>query len=125
MWLGIVAVVGLGLLALYVEHFAYMGYKGFLLRALLVALVTGGLIVTFKDKKPKAEQGNSKKLRQKVDRVIVGDIKMDENDLLDLLAELLVDTKQARERGTIDEETRVKNIERADKLFDLLGKNNK
>lgn len=62
----------------------------------------------------------SKELRQKVDRIIAGDIKMDENDLLDLLAELLVDTKRARERGTIDEETRVKNIERADKLFDML-----
>jgi hypothetical protein len=51
MWFGIAAIVVLGLLVLYVEHFAYMGYKGFFLRALLVALVTGGLIVTFKDKK--------------------------------------------------------------------------
>ncbi|MHC4571830.1 MAG: hypothetical protein ACYS0C_07125 [Planctomycetota bacterium] len=56
MWLGIVAIVGLGLLAQYVEHFAYWGYKGFCFRAFLVALVTGGLIITFKDKKPKDEQ---------------------------------------------------------------------
>ncbi|MHC4159573.1 MAG: hypothetical protein ACYSSO_10905 [Planctomycetota bacterium] len=58
MWLGIAGIVGLGLLAQYVEHFAYWGYKGFCFRAFLVALVTGGLITTFKDKKPKDEQGN-------------------------------------------------------------------
>lgn len=62
----------------------------------------------------------SKELLQKVDRIITGDIKVDENDLLDVLAELLVDTKQAREMGTIDEETRAKNIERADTLFNML-----
>jgi hypothetical protein len=53
MWFGIAAICGLGWLGLYVEHFAYMGYKGFFFRAFFVALVTGGLIVTFKDKKPK------------------------------------------------------------------------
>ena len=53
MWLGIAAICVLGWLGLYVEHFAYMGYKGFFFRAFFVALVTGGLIVTFRDKKPK------------------------------------------------------------------------
>ena len=53
MWAGIAAIVGIGLLGLYVEHFAYMGYEGFCLRAFLVALVTGGLICTFKEKKDK------------------------------------------------------------------------
>ena len=58
MGVGLVAICGLAWLALYVEHFAYMGYKGFFLRTFLVALVIGGLIVTFtdkKDKKPKDE----------------------------------------------------------------------
>jgi hypothetical protein len=93
----------------------------------LIVTITGGLVFTFKDNKPKDEQkqaDKSKKLQQKVDRVIVGDIKMNKDELLDILVELLVDTKQARERKTMDEETRVKNIERADKLFDLLCKNN-
>ena len=56
MWCGIAAICGLGWLGLYVEHFAYMGYKGFFFRAFFVALVTGGLIVTFRDKKPKDKQ---------------------------------------------------------------------
>ena len=59
MWCGIAAICGLGWLGLYVEHFAYMGYKGFFFRAFFVALVTGGLIVTFRDKKatkPKDER---------------------------------------------------------------------
>lgn len=60
MWLGIVAIVGLGLLAQYVEHFAYWGYKGFCFRALLVALVTGGLIITFKNKKATKPKDNQK-----------------------------------------------------------------
>ena len=47
MWVGIAATCGLGWLGLYVEHFAYMGYKGFFFRAFFVALVTVGLIVTF------------------------------------------------------------------------------
>ena len=53
MWCGIAAICGLGYLGLFVEHFTYMGYKGFFFRAFFVALVTGGLIVTFKDKKNK------------------------------------------------------------------------
>ena len=53
MWCGIAAICGLGWLALYVEHFAYMGYKGFFFRAFFVALVTAGLIYTLKDKSPK------------------------------------------------------------------------
>jgi hypothetical protein len=56
MWCGIGAICGLAYLALYVEHYAYMGYKGFFFRAFLVALVTAGLIVTFKDKKAKKPQ---------------------------------------------------------------------
>ena len=62
MWVGIAATCGLGWLGLYVEHFAYMGYKGFFFRAFFVALVTVGLIVTFKDKKdakPKDNQNNN------------------------------------------------------------------
>lgn len=51
MWAGIVAICGLGFLVQYVEHYAYWGYGGFCFRAFLVALVTGGLIVTFKEKK--------------------------------------------------------------------------
>ncbi|MHC4337013.1 MAG: hypothetical protein ACYSTG_03555 [Planctomycetota bacterium] len=53
MWVGILAICGLGWLGLYVEHFAYMGYKGFFFRAFFVALVIGGLIITFSDKKNK------------------------------------------------------------------------
>lgn len=53
MWAGITAVVGLAFLVQYVEHFAYWGFKGFYFRAFIVALITGGFIITFKDKKPK------------------------------------------------------------------------
>jgi hypothetical protein len=53
MWFGIAAICGLGWLGLYVEHFAYMGYKGFFFRAFFVALVTCGLIITFRNKKGK------------------------------------------------------------------------
>jgi len=62
MWAGIAAICGLGGLGEYVEHYAYMGYKGFFFRAFFVALVTAGLIVSFKDKKdptPKDNQNNN------------------------------------------------------------------
>ena len=36
MWCGIAAICGLGWLGLYIEHFAYMGYKGFFFRAYFV-----------------------------------------------------------------------------------------
>ena len=55
MWCGIGVIVGFGYLTQRVEHFAYWGYKGFFFRVFLVALITGGLIVTFKDKKQDGE----------------------------------------------------------------------
>jgi hypothetical protein len=51
MWIGIAAIVGLAFLGLYVEHCAYWGYEGFFFRAFLVALVAGGLILSFRDKR--------------------------------------------------------------------------
>jgi hypothetical protein len=53
LWVGIITICGLGGMGLYVEHFAYMGYKGFFARAFFVALVSAGLIITFADKKNK------------------------------------------------------------------------
>ena len=58
MWVGIVAIVWAG--SQEAEVFYVGGHDvdwgNFLLWAILIALVTGGLIYTFKDKKPKDEQ---------------------------------------------------------------------
>ena len=52
MWIGIGAIV----LAGFQEMVHYTGASTFLLWTFLIALITGGLIVTFKDKKTKDEQ---------------------------------------------------------------------
>jgi hypothetical protein len=54
MWIGIGAIV----LAGFQEMAHYKGGSTFILWTFLIALVTGGLIVTFKDKKPKDEKDN-------------------------------------------------------------------
>ena len=55
MWGGIAIIVSFGYLTQRVEHFAYWGYKGFFFRVFFVALITGGLIFTFKDNKHNKE----------------------------------------------------------------------
>jgi len=54
MWIGIAVIV----LAGFQESVNYKGGSTFLLWTFLIALVTVGLIVTFKDKKPKDEKDN-------------------------------------------------------------------
>ena len=49
MWIGIAVIVWAG----FQESVHYTKGSAFLLWTFLIALVTGGLIVTFKDKKPK------------------------------------------------------------------------
>lgn len=52
MWIGIAVIVWAG----FQESINYTGGSTFLLRTFLIGLVTVGLIVTFKDKKPKDEK---------------------------------------------------------------------
>jgi len=60
MWIGIAAIVLAGFTV--IESYGLVCFYGFSVWVFIVALVTGSLIYTFKDQKPKDELGDIRKV---------------------------------------------------------------
>jgi len=84
------------------------------------------LYISAKKKKTKYEIDISdsarKKRREKAEKIISGDLKLEAEELLDFIAEMLLDCKYDADSGA-DDTVKQKNAEILEKLFSIEAKN--